>query len=97
MVYSVADLKKLISPIIKKYKAKEAILFGSHARNQANDNSDIDLIIVGGSAFDSTDIFAIAEELYEISGKKVDVFEINEVNKDTSLFESIIKEGVVIG
>ncbi|MCR0205942.1 nucleotidyltransferase domain-containing protein [[Clostridium] innocuum] len=48
MVYSISDLKNLIIPIIKKYKAENAILFGSHARNQATSDSDIDLIVIGG-------------------------------------------------
>lgn len=84
-------MKNIIIPIIKKYKAENAILFGSHARNQATDNSDIDLIVIGGQTFDPTDIFAIAEDLYEQSGKKVDVYEIN---KNTLLYMSIMKEGI---
>lgn len=84
-------MKNIIIPIIKKYKAENAILFDSHARNQATDNSDIDLIVIGGQTFDPTDIFAIAEDLYEQSGKKVDVYEIN---KNTLLYMSIMKEGI---
>lgn len=94
MVYSITELKNIIIPIIKKYKAENAILFGSHARNTATNNSDIDLIVIGGQTFDPTDIFAIAEDLYEQSGKKVDVYEINEINKNTPLYTSIMKEGI---
>lgn len=94
MVYSITELKHIIIPIIKKYKADNAILFGSHARNQATSNSDIDLIVIGGHTFDPTDIFAIAEELFEQSGKKVDVYEINEIDKNTPLYLSIMKEGI---
>ena len=97
MIYSLTELKNLILPIIKKYKAENAILFGSHARNQATDQSDIDLIVIGGDAFDPTDIFAIAEELYESSGKNVDVYEMNEIKKDTPLYHSIMKEGIRLG
>lgn len=96
MIYSMLDLKQIIRRVIKKYNVKEAILFGSYARNQANDNSDIDLIIIGDKTFDSTDIFSIAEELYEVSGKRVDVFEINEITKGTPLYEAVLKEGIVL-
>lgn len=48
MIYSLTELKNLILPIIKKYKAENAILFGSHARKQATAHSDIDLIVIGG-------------------------------------------------
>lgn len=86
----------MILPILKKYRAEKAILFGSYARNQATPNSDIDLIVIGGDAFDPTDIFAIAEDLYEVSGKHVDVYEIDEINKDTPLYHSIMKEGILL-
>lgn len=37
-------------------------------------------------------IFALAEELREAFQKEVDVFEINEVNKDSTFFSTIMKE-----
>ena len=52
------------------------------------------MIVIGGNTFDPTDIFAIAEDLYEQSGKKVDVYEINEINENTPLYFSIMKEGI---
>ena len=94
MIYTFVELRNIILPIIKKYKAENAILFGSHARNQASENSDIDLIVIGGHAFDPTNIFAIAEDLYEASGKNVDVYEINEIKTHTPLYNSIMKEGI---
>lgn len=96
MIYSIAALKNIILPILKKYRAEKAILFGSYARNQATPNSDIDLIVIGGDTFDPTDIFAIAEDLHEISGKNVDVYEIDEINKDSPLYHSIMKEGIYL-
>lgn len=94
MIYSITTLKQLILPLLNKYKAEQAILFGSYARNQATPNSDIDLIVIGGEAFDSTDIFAIAQDLHEVSGKHV--YEIDEINKDTPLYHSIMKEGILL-
>lgn len=96
MIYSIAALKSIILPILKKYRAEKAILFGSYARNQATPNSDIDLIVIGGDTFDPTDIFAIAEDLHEVSGKNVDVYEIDEINKDSPLYHSIMKEGICL-
>lgn len=97
MIYSIAALKCIILPILKKYNAEKAILFGSYARNQATSNSDIDLIVIGGDTFDPTDIFAIAEDLHEVSGKNVDVYEIDEINKASPLYHSIMKEGIYLG
>ena len=47
------------------------------------DSSDVDLIISGGSAFDKTDIFAIAEDFHIASGKNVDVYDESEIDPAT--------------
>ena len=66
---------------------KSAILFGSYA------TSDIDLIVVGGSKFDPTDIFCIVEELHRTMGKAVDVYELREVNTGSAIYHTIMEEG----
>ncbi|MGI6715774.1 MAG: nucleotidyltransferase family protein [Eubacteriales bacterium] len=89
-------LKEIIKPILRKYNAEKALLFGSYARGDATEKSDIDLVIFGGKRFNPTDIFAVAEELYIKTLKPVDVYEISEINKDSSIYHSIMKEGVGI-
>lgn len=94
MIYSLTELRNMIITIIKRYKAEHAILFGSYARGEATVTSDIDLMIIGGTAFDPTDIFAIAEDLHQLSRKNVDVYEINEIDKASPLYESIVRDGI---
>lgn len=40
------EIRKLVKVISKKYKPEKIILFGSMARNQADEDSDIDMLIV---------------------------------------------------
>ena len=93
-VYSRQELRNMILPLVRKYNASDALLFGSYARNEATPESDIDVIIIGGDRFILTDVFAIAEELYEASGKNVDVYEMGEIKVDSQLYRSIMAEGV---
>ena len=95
-VYSVDEISAILSPIIMKYKADSAILFGSYAKNTADSESDIDVMVIGGSAFDPTDIFCIADELNRKSQKRVDVYEQREIVFNSSLYNNIMKEGVVV-
>lgn len=95
-IYTRKELKDMICPLVKKYNATDALLFGSYARNEATPDSDIDVIIIGGTQFIPTDIFAIAEELFEASGKQVDVYELQEVNIGSPLYENIMREGVAL-
>jgi len=95
-VYTHEDIANVVVPLLKKYKAEQAILFGSYARREATAASDIDLLVIGGSAFDPTDIFCFADELHRMTGKKVDVYELCEVNAGSSFYRTIFDEGVRI-
>lgn len=95
-VYSRKELIDIIIPILRKYKAEQAILFGSYARQEADAQSDIDLLVIGGAQFDPTDVFCIADELHRVTGKQVDVYELREINAGTDFFHAIFAEGVKI-
>ncbi|MBA2795515.1 nucleotidyltransferase family protein [Streptococcus porcinus] len=45
MVYAIEEIKDKIQPIAEKYKLPIVYLFGSYARNEADDESDIDIAV----------------------------------------------------
>ena len=61
-IYSQEELAAAIIPLLRRYRAEKAILFGSYARREAMDSSDVDLVVIGGSRFDPTDVFCIADD-----------------------------------
>ena len=91
-IFTITDIKALVKPIAEKYNVDEIYLFGSYARNEANQNSDLDFLVFGGRNFKLTMIFSLAEELRAILNKNVDVFEINEINQDSEFYRTIMKE-----
>jgi len=95
-VLSMAEIETMVRSLLKKYHAEYALLFGSYARGEATPDSDLDLIIVGGSHFAPRDIFALAEDLRELSGRNADVFELREVNVGTPFYDNLMREGVRI-
>lgn len=96
MTLSMHEIETIIRSLLRKYNAEYALLFGSYARGEADEKSDIDVVVFGGERFDKTDIFAFAEDLFESTGKHVDVYEICEVNKGTDFYNNIMREGVRI-
>lgn len=96
MTLSRKELERHIKSLLLKYHAEYAILFGSYARGEETEDSDIDVIVVGGVNFRAKDIFAFGEELHLLTKKNVDAFEIREVNKDTDFYNNVIREGVKI-
>ena len=93
---SVNEIMSVVKPLADRYKIKEVYLFGSYARDEADSDSDIDLLVYGGEGFKLTRVFAFAEELREILDKKVDVFEINEVNQDSDFYKNIMKDKILV-
>ena len=95
-IYTRDEIISAILPLLKKYQAESAILFGSYARQEANAQSDIDLVVIGGPRFDPTDVFCIADDLHRLTGKQVDVYERREINAGTELYNTVFSEGVQI-
>lgn len=91
-VFTIQDIVSLVRPIAERYGVKEIYLFGSYARGEADEDSDLDFLVFGGDNFKLTMIFALAEELREALKKDVDVFEINEINQDSDFYNTIMKE-----
>ncbi|MDE6405640.1 MAG: nucleotidyltransferase domain-containing protein [Lachnospiraceae bacterium] len=91
-IFTIRDIEVLVKPIAEKYKIKEIYLFGSYARGDADENSDLDFLVFGGENFKLTMIFSLAEELRAVLKKDVDVFEINEINRGSNFYNTIMKE-----
>lgn len=80
-ILKVEDIRAMVIPLLEKYDMRSASLFGSYARNEADENSDIDLLLEGNPGFRPLNLFGVAEDLFHLSGKRVDVFEISELDE----------------
>ena len=95
-MYTIEKIREKVTPIAKKYGVKKISLFGSYARGEADEKSDLDFLVFGGKNFKLTKIFSLAEDLREVFQKKVDVFEINEINPDSDFYKKIMQETVLM-
>lgn len=95
-IFTIKDIEALVKPIAERYRVKEIYLFGSYARGDADESSDLDFLVFGGEDFKLTMIFSLAEELRMVLKKKVDVFEISEINKDSAFYNTIMKERLLV-
>lgn len=93
---SCENLEAIVS-IIKKYEEVEkAVIFGSRARGDYKDCSDIDIALFGNTLTHTinTKIFFEIDELY--LPYKIDLVNFNTLENETKFKENILKEGVEI-
>jgi len=75
-VLTIEQIKEAIRPIMKKHGVMNAYLFGSYARGEANEGSDVDIYCDGGDVDTLWQHSAFEEELRQALGKDVDVITI---------------------
>ncbi|WP_283170275.1 nucleotidyltransferase family protein [Curtanaerobium respiraculi] len=95
-VYTIDEIRGMLVPILARYNASGAVLFGSYARGEATPDSDLDVLVQGGDSFHPTDIFAIAEDLHQASGKRVDVYEASELDSASDFYRSVKRDELVL-
>lgn len=93
---TITDITYIVRPLAERYNIEQVYLFGSYAREEATEDSDIDILVCGGDGFKLTKVFAFAEELRKALNKDVDVFEINEINQESDFYKTIMKERVLV-
>lgn len=99
---AITEIKKLTEPIFKEYGVEKAYIFGSYARGDYNENSDIDIIISSKSIRSLLIIGAILEALKLVLKKEVDLieeecFEEDEIDEiDQEFYDKIKRERVMI-
>ena len=95
-VFSLDDIKAMVKPIAQKYQVEAIYLFGSYARGEADEESDLDFLVFGGLSFKRILVLDIAEELRIVFQKEVDAFEISELNTDSEFYRRVMEEKVII-
>ena len=94
MRVSAEEIKQRILPILQKYNIKRAGLFGSYARGEMREDSDIDILVEVADDISLLDFVGIKLEIEDILGKKIDLVEYDTIKP--LIRERVIKEQVEI-
>lgn len=75
MVYSVDEIKTRVAPVARKYQLRAVYLFGSYARNEATEASDVDILIdrTGSTIKGMFDMGGLYNDLRDSIGKEIDL------------------------
>ena len=92
----IANLKKMIRPIAKKYGVESVYLFGSRARGDYRTDSDFDFYIKKGRIRGYFALGGFFEELKEAVQAEIDLVSQDEEELDAYLREAIRKDGILL-
>ena len=92
---TINEIKSIIAPLVKDYPVRRVILFGSYARGEATEASDVDLIVDSEGQLSYWDLLGIIGDIVKKAPLKVDVLGIEEIKK-LELLDNIRNEGVVV-
>ena len=95
-IYTSNEIKEILYPIFVSNAVYKATLFGSYAKGIATNKSDIDIVIDSKGELLNINFYGLLEEIVQTLKKKVDLFEMSEIKKDSPIYEEIQKEGVLL-
>ena len=81
-ILTIKEIKNRIRPVVEKHHIVDVYLFGSYARGEANENSDVDIYCSSGDVETLLDEAGLVEELEKALGKEVDVVTIGSEMND---------------
>ena len=75
VVYTIEEIKERVVPIAERYGLRAVYVFGSYARNEANNDSDVDLLIdrTGSTIKGMFDMGNLYHDLRESIGREIDL------------------------
>ena len=102
MIYTMDEIKKRVFPVIQKYNIPAMYLFGSYARGEATEESDLDFLVdtTGTNLTSLLSLGALYCDLEEVFQKSIDLITVRsvmqnvETESERSFRDTIIRERV---
>jgi uncharacterized protein len=73
--------EQIIKQVTRKFQPSMIGIFGSYARGEAHEDSDLDILIDFPTQLSLLDLIGLEQELSEILGIKVDLVTLKSVNQ----------------
>ena len=102
MIYTMDEIKKRVFPVIQKYNIPAMYLFGSYARGEATEESDLDFLVdtTGTNLTSLLSLGALYCDLEEVFQKSIDLITVRsvmqnvETESERSFRDTVIRERV---
>ena len=93
-VYTVPQLRDILSPVFARYGIRRAVLFGSYGKGTATEKSDVDLLVDSGLR--GLRFVGFMDDVQRAVGKEVDVFDVTHIEAGSKIDREIQNTGVTV-
>ena len=93
-ILSLENITNALKDVFKNYDVDYCILFGSYAKGEASEKSDVDLLV--STRVTGMEFFGLAEDLRESLHKKVDLLNLEQLKNNLPLLDEILKNGIKV-
>lgn len=84
MVYTLEEIRRRVQPVAEKYHLRAVYVFGSYARGEAREDSDIDLLIdAEGSGLRGFAYGGLYQDLEDALEKPIDLITVGSLTQPT--------------
>jgi len=94
--YTINQLQKKLATVFNKLPIYKAVLFGSYAKGNATENSDVDIMIDSRGQLKGFKFFGVATDIENALKKSVDLYEVHYLAQDSFVLKTALSEGVTI-
>ena len=89
MVYTIDEIKAKIIPIAKQYNLSKVYLFGSYARGEADEKSDVDIAI---ELNDESSYFDVYGKLLTLFDGEIDILLVSDLLSPKTYIGKLVKQ-----
>ncbi|MCL1994828.1 MAG: nucleotidyltransferase domain-containing protein [Defluviitaleaceae bacterium] len=95
-IYTIEEIKNKLAPIFEERGVIKAVLFGSYAKNEATEDSDVDMVVHVDEEMSILDFAEIADVVINRLGKEVDFLYADDIIPGGRIDLELREGGVII-
>ena len=94
MILTIDEIREKIRPICEKYNIEKVWLFGSYARGEAREESDVDFHVKTAEEMRFLELGGLYTDLEEALGKEIDL--ITRIPEENKIFRKYVERDEVL-
>ena len=94
MILTIDEIREKIRPICEQYKIEKVWLFGSYARGEAREDSDVDLNVKAAEEMKFLELGGFYADLEEALGKEIDL--ITRIPEENKIFKKYVEREEIL-